>query len=471
MSPECHPSVSRSAPVSVNEDDASVDPVEFLLRPSSTPDNPTGRRVLEVAQVIGDAVSDVRQYLPGSEVQVADRPPNVTGADRGTATAFSAPRELLFDDAVTLCHHTPEGWMVSFHERWGGFLVRGDSRVGLAELIANGLARRVTNGTFVYPLGAGERFVIDLGATAFVVREAVAARRVVGRIRDEVDHGAAAIVTFISLSALLIGTAMGFIPPAPEVSALELQDRVVNTDLFRQIIPPPTPTANTQQRPDQPKAAARAAGAEGRRGGGSPRGQAVKDLGLLDALNNNPDLVGISSGTLDGGIRRGIDGLIGSSGASNGPGLGDRGNGLGNNGRVRDADGLSLTGDRTGARNLAIGGHGAKPERGIPLSDEAITIGHYDRSLVDAVIKRHIAEIRYCYSRELVRTPTLAGKVTVKFTIDGTGAVSSAITKSSTLGSPAAESCINGRILRLTFPEPAANGLVVVSYPFMFTTS
>ena len=445
-----------------------IDPVEFLLQPTTTPDNPNGRRVLEVAQVIGDTVAEIRQFGPGTEVHVADRPQGVPGA--ATGLAFAAPRELLFDDDVTLCRHTPEGWVACFHERWGGFLVRGEARIGLSELTGSGAARRVTNGTFEYRLAAGERLVIDLGSTVFVAREVAVSKRLATRFRDEVDHGAAAIAVFISLTALLIGTAMGFVPPPPTVSANDVADNVVDLDLLRLITPPPSPVV-VKKLDKTPAAAAKAAGSEGRRGGGKPSGHAVHDVGLIDALNNNPELIGLARGDLDGGIRRGIDGLIGSSGASNGPGLGDRGNGLGNNGRVRDAEGLSLTGDRRGAHDLAHGGGGGKPDRTLPLSEEAITIGNYDRSLVDAVIKRHLAEIRYCYTRELSRDATLAGKVTVKFTIDATGSVSSAVTKSTTLGNPAAEACINGRVLRMPFPAPKGGGMVLVSYPFMFATS
>ncbi len=66
------------------------------------------------------------------------------------------------------------------------------------------------------------------------------------------------------------------------------------------------------------------------------------------------------------------------------------------------------------------------------------------------------------------RTPELMGKVTVKFVIDGNGDVSSASTKSSTLESPAVEKCINGRFMRMEFPQPKKNGIVIVTYPFLF---
>jgi len=101
---------------------------------------------------------------------------------------------------------------------------------------------------------------------------------------------------------------------------------------------------------------------------------------------------------------------------------------------------------------------------------DPIILGSLDKSLIDQVIKRNQNQIRYCYQRELTRDPTLSGKVTVKFVIARDGSVSKAQTKSSTLGSPPVEDCINQRVMRMQFPEPKGGGIVIVSYPFLFQT-
>jgi hypothetical protein len=67
-----------------------------------------------------------------------------------------------------------------------------------------------------------------------------------------------------------------------------------------------------------------------------------------------------------------------------------------------------------------------------------------------------------------LKDPSIGGKLVVKFVVSPRGTVSSATTKSSTLGSRTVESCINGRFLRLKFPEPKGGGIVIVSYPFIF---
>ncbi len=114
----------------------------------------------------------------------------------------------------------------------------------------------------------------------------------------------------------------------------------------------------------------------------------------------------------------------------------------------------------------ATGGTGARVDT---LSRQTIILGALEMSLVDAVVQRHKAQIQYCYERELKSDPSLAGRVVVKFVVAKDGSVSSATTKSSTMGSPAVEGCINGRFMRMRFPEPKGGGIVIVSYPFLFS--
>ena len=102
------------------------------------------------------------------------------------------------------------------------------------------------------------------------------------------------------------------------------------------------------------------------------------------------------------------------------------------------------------------------------VGDAPVILGALDKSLIDAVIKRNMNQIRYCYQRELTKNPGLAGKVTVKFVIAKDGSVSSAVTKTTTLNNARVEDCLNGRFMRFQFPEPKGGGIVIVSYPFVF---
>ena len=98
-----------------------------------------------------------------------------------------------------------------------------------------------------------------------------------------------------------------------------------------------------------------------------------------------------------------------------------------------------------------------------------IILGLLDKSLVDAVIRRNMSQIRYCYQRELTKNRSLRGKIIVQFTIAPDGSVSKTGIKSSSMGSPNVENCIAGRFKRFKFPEPKGGDVVVVSYPFLFS--
>jgi TonB family protein len=113
---------------------------------------------------------------------------------------------------------------------------------------------------------------------------------------------------------------------------------------------------------------------------------------------------------------------------------------------------------------------GPKGEGGIgTVGGDPIIVGSLDRSLIDEVIKRHMNQIRYCYQRELTKNPSLGGKIVVKFVIAKDGTVSKANIKETTMGNPAVEECVLGRFRRMQFPKPKGGGIVIVSYPFLFS--
>ncbi len=97
-----------------------------------------------------------------------------------------------------------------------------------------------------------------------------------------------------------------------------------------------------------------------------------------------------------------------------------------------------------------------------------IILGALDKTVIDRVIKQHLAQLRYCYQRELTKHPDLAGKVVIKFTIAADGTVSSAAIKQTTLNNETVEACLVARFMRMTFDAPAGGGIVIVSYPLIF---
>ncbi|MEQ1572390.1 MAG: AgmX/PglI C-terminal domain-containing protein, partial [Myxococcota bacterium] len=99
---------------------------------------------------------------------------------------------------------------------------------------------------------------------------------------------------------------------------------------------------------------------------------------------------------------------------------------------------------------------------------EPVVLGSIDRNLIQRVIRRYLNQIRYCYERELTRSPGLQGKVVVRFVIAANGAVAASEVRTSTLGSPEVEACVAGRFLRMEFAPIPGGGQVVVNYPFVF---
>ena len=92
----------------------------------------------------------------------------------------------------------------------------------------------------------------------------------------------------------------------------------------------------------------------------------------------------------------------------------------------------------------------------------------YDRDLVLKVVRRHQNEIRFCYESELSKSPDLAGKITVAWTIGSSGAVEMAQIAESGLGNANVEACIVQRVRRWTFPEPNGGQEVAITFPWVF---
>lgn len=133
---------------------------------------------------------------------------------------------------------------------------------------------------------------------------------------------------------------------------------------------------------------------------------------------------------------------------------------------------IGTKGTQLGAGGLgAVGsGLGAPGVGGImTVGGDPVILGALDKSLIDAVIKRNMAKIRYCYQKELSDDKTLAGKITVKFVVAKDGSVTSAVTKSTTMNNAGVEGCLNSKFMGFAFPAPKGGGIVIVSYPFIFS--
>jgi hypothetical protein len=133
-----------------------------------------------------------------------------------------------------------------------------------------------------------------------------------------------------------------------------------------------------------------------------------------------------------------------------------------------------------GSGNLDTGGRGSHGHgRGPKLGDRGekevkvsmgVGTGESDGSLsreqVLKVVNAHKAGLNYCYEKELQRKTTLAGTITIFWTIQPDGAVQKANVKTTTMGDAAVEGCIMRQIKQWSFPK--APGQTLVNFPFIF---
>ena len=246
---------------------------------------------------------------------------------------------------------------------------------------------------------------------------------------------------------------------------------------------PPAPpesqqaTADDSVQPEKPKAP-RPPGRAGRPG---DKGQRAKDrvmrAGLLGVLGGKGGL-GLS-GVLGGGggLGAGVDKALGElkGGATGQTGAGGLG-GLGLRGMAGRGGGLGIGGLGTGmgggggdGGQGGGGGLGRKKtlqRRVIP--GKSVLAGSCEREVIGKVIGKNARQVLACYEAELTRTPELAGKLSVRFTIEPNGRVGDLQITESTMASPSIERCVSSRIKRWRFPEPKGGGLCVVNYPWVF---
>jgi len=97
--------------------------------------------------------------------------------------------------------------------------------------------------------------------------------------------------------------------------------------------------------------------------------------------------------------------------------------------------------------------------------------GALSKDEIKRVIVANLNQIKYCYQRQLMKDPSLKGRVTVRFGISARGTVFLARVKSTTLNSPPVERCITRGIRLWRFPKPRGGGIVYVVYPFVFKST
>lgn len=447
-------------------------------------------KVLEVRQEWGDVLLDVRHF------------DQVQGRDIGVGSSVGYRWSLLGIDMGWIPSSlrgvlpwAPPIWSEVRSELRGDFyadtgeddrvlLRHEDGRYVAVADPAWSLERDGSASAADVPIDDDTVLVATAGDVRFTARQVAPGARSVDRARAAVDFPFVSLLSTGGFLAMLFGLVVATTPRPPEASVVELPPS------FAQVfLDPPEKKEARQERRQKRKEQSEAAKAkrdEGKRGKRDARRdrsrgtrvevekqrldrQIAEEAGVLGAMEGLDAVFGSSALDLD--VTSGVGGLLGAKGHQIGRnGLGTRGGSLGGGGSAESLGGLRTRGPATGT--LGFGGppgEGKRPGTIGHPTGEVIVVGALDRAVIDEVIKRHMAQIRYCYQRQLQRTPNLGGKTVVKFAISGSGSVSHSSIKSSTLNSAAVESCVQKRFLRMDFPAPRGNGIVVVSYPLLFT--
>ncbi len=450
--------------------------IDFLERESTGTLglDPSRPPVVEVAVVWRDLVLDVRHFGP-----------EVARVTLGREADLDLPTSFLPEPTWTLLEVAQGEARLRFHGSWDGHVQRDGHRRGLSAMRLEREAQPLGSDVWELVLAANSRIVLEVGEVRVLVRWTPAARKVVAPVA-ELDAPFVGTLSLMAFLGLMLTIVIGTAPPRLDSETMEIPNRFAEVFLAK---PPAEKSRVTQVTstpdPGQDAKAKKKAGKRGDREVEKKHGKTQLAAKQRDKeIAENSGLMGVmrDAGAFDGmfsssGLGEGIASHLGTMALSKGPGfgtgLGDRGDGLGGGGEsVGIGDGFTR-GRGTGDDGYgAEGGDFGPRKEGSGIADiggGGIVIGGLDKAVIDAVIKNHLNQIRYCYQRELIKNPTLGGKVVVKFVIGKTGEVSSAMTKSSTVGSEAVEGCINKRFYGFRFPEPNGGGIVVVSYPFMFS--
>ncbi len=504
--------------VSENTEDVLAFLMRFGTGAGDAGNDPKKGNVLMVAQAWGDIVVDTKHYAKGSEaVTLGDRTgmrwrylgipvawvpdafakiawmfgPTLSEAVCEYKDHFYAPPKDLPEDGFKMFEWQGSQAVANISEKWSGFLDIGEQRLDFPALIAQGKATAAGPGIYQLPIEEGTRLVADLGDDTVIVAKMVpASKKIVASLTDNIDYPFVGIMSFSAFLGLVLGIYLATAPPPPENAVMDIPDRFVELLLQQPEPEQPKRDNKPEANPDAGEGA-KAKKEEGKVGKKDAKMKQAKgnkvemekkqldkeiaeDAGVLGALRDGGELDGVfGSSNLNSDLTGGIGGLIGAKGTQIGSGgLGSRGSGLGGGGTAEGLGGLGTKGRGSGSSGYGSGGgnFGAKGEGGIGrIGGDPIILGALDKSLIDAVIKRHMNQIRYCYQRELTKNPSLGGKIVVKFVIAKDGSVSKASIKSSSMGSSAVEGCITGRFMRFQFPEPKGGGIVIVSYPFIFS--
>ncbi len=391
----------------------------------------------------------------------------------------------------------------------GDITYEDGNRESLADLVSSGRAQGSPEGGYSLNVPARARIKMDLGPWTFLINSVPSPKKFVAPLEfdwtQQIYFGLSLALHTIFLFLIY------FIPPSPEGLSLDLLDS--NNRFIKYMLQPPEVLQDEvewlqkdKKDDEQGGKGKRHKGEEGQMGkrdskktdnhygikgpkdnpdphmARSMQKEMAKTSGILSYLSaaNAPTSPFGRDTALGVDPENALGALMGNQVGENFGygGLGLRGTGRGGGGTGEGTIGLGNLntighgggGGSGSGYGRGAGGLGGRRGRAPRIrSGAAMVRGSLSKEVIRRIVHRHINEVKFCYERQLAKRPDLAGRVSVKFIISGTGAVQMAAVANSTVGDPMVENCIVQAVRRWTFPQPEGGGIVIVTYPFMLT--
>lgn len=483
--------------------DQTTDPVAFAMRfglgTSQVGDDDNRPDVLEVTQIFGDHLLDVRHYEP-----------EVDGVSLGTQTGWrwrllgvdlawvpAASRHVLrwmpplwseveslprtdftvtgvAEPRIELASWSTDRFVCTLRPEWEVVAERDGEQLGLDALEAEGTASRQGQDVEVR-MSRGLRLVVGIGSSVFLIQTVAASRKTAARQQPDLPFlawmGSATVMG--AFAGLLLWAA----PPAPTVDVVETHEHFI--EVVMQTPEKPRPKVKPKKADKtEPKAGKKGKKVPKAKSGGAERirkdREVVESSGALAMFRTGaPSLAGLTSNRMNDELRQAVDRVGGRTtvaiGKNGWTGIGGNGPGGGGAEMIGDIGTYGLgSGDADYGSGSADLGDKATGQLSTPSSP--VVLGTIDKAKVQEVVQRHLNSIRYCYQRQLTRHPSLAGRVRMSFTIAADGSVARASVLSSTLDNAAVDDCLTKQFFRMQFPELPDGTHAVVTYPFVFSS-
>jgi hypothetical protein len=435
--------------------------------------------------------------------RIGDAPEVEFATSEAPASAFPlvAPRG---DDFVL--HFTPD---------MQGEVAIAGQRTSLAELHAQGHARASASvaGAFELPILAETRIKVRTGRNAFLISSVARPRRHAVPLFGSIESRVLAFAGGSAMVHLAILALLRLIPPDPSSLALGLEGTAP-----RQTWATSKAMEDARQEVDAPDDEDGQSGSTGAamalEGGtmGSDKSERTSGRYAIERRSENPSVAredaiknALRGGILGamqahegsmfasiagvGTISSGLDdadingGLLGTEvGEMNGgfgvalSGFGPGGNGTswgtigtGRYGTIgySDKPGLGFGVGTCGGTTEGKGCRGMNRRAAVPAvrMGEISPVGDLDKNIIRRYVRRKLDRIKYCYEKQLLSKPGIAGTVMSDFQISPQGTVLSS--KAAGVDDVVA-SCVAEVIATISFPAPPKGGLVQVRYPFTF---